>query len=901
MSALGRLAERLLQRLLPSEDREAILGDLAEEYHRRRARGGARADMWYWGQVVAVPFWLALDGIGSLRLDGPEIRRTVRGLLKNPGFAALAVVSLGVGIGATTSIAGALHSLLYLSLPVERPEEISLVYHSRPEQWEGGQFGSDEAIDPMDGRRLASNVSYPAFSVLQPLAGDVELAGYAFVRELAVVAGDSPARAASGMLVSDNYFDALRLSMRIGRPLTRGDGEPGAPPVVVLSHTFWQRVFASDPSVVGRITRVNGEDFEIVGVTQEGYVGLSPGGFFGPSDVILPLSAHRVVIPRLSARGEIPEYHALSHWIRLIARTPRGVDGDGVRRDLTAALAAHMVESGVVAAADAGQVELRFLDGRRGLDSLRRDTRGPLRILTVVVALVLLIACANLATLLLARSAARAPDHALRRAIGASRWELIRPQVVESAVIAGTGTVLGVLIAQQSGPLLVAALTRGAGNASVQYQLDGVLLTAACASGLLAAIASGVLPVIRTLRTDPARRLGGGGRSRSGGRFPLGRALIVAQIAVSVPLVVGAALFLRTLGNLTAIDPGFEVDGLAAFRVDAALVTQDQQEQSAMYARILADLRSASVIQSASVVENVLVSGWQSNGNVQVDGVDHMMDMNAVSPGFLEAMRIDLVSGRSLQESDDQEAPAVAMVNQTAERVIFGGRALGRTIEDGDRRMEIVGVVRDTKYSSLRAEVDPTFFDPYVQRPGGLYSVHYVVRSDRPIAAVEAAVREVVARVDLGLPVTAFRSQGDQIESAAQRERVFARLLSLFGGFALVLSCIGLHGVTSFTVARRTSEMGVRLALGAAPLGIVRLVLRQVVGVTLVGLAIGVPVAYLLSPVVGSMLFGLEPTDLRVLAAAAAVMAVVAVVAGWLPARRASRVDPAIALSADAR
>jgi predicted permease len=885
-----RIAERLLSLLLPIDDSDEILGDLAESYGVRADRSPFQANVWYWAQVLMVPAWLLGSGLTALKVEPAELKRTLRGLVRQPGFAIVAVLSLGLGIGATTAISGALHSLLFITLPVENPEELSLVYHTWPEEWEGGQYASSQTTDHADGKLVFSNVSYPVFEAVQAEAGDaIDLAGFAFVREMSVVLGDAPALAAGGMLVSGNYFSTLKLSMAVGRPLTEGDSDPGVRSAV-LSHSYWLRAFGGDPGIVGREMMLNGRPFQIIGVSAKGYVGLSPGGFFGRSDVIVPMQWVSEFIGITSRDGGAPRERADVHWVRLISRSQASTSLEPLRMALSATAQSEMVAAGIIQADVRSDMEFRFMEGRRGLDSLRADTQGPLRILTVVVIIVLLIACANLTTLLLARGETRTAEMALRRAIGASRWELARPQMLESLILGALGGGLGLFSALWGGPLIVAALTGG--STGVRYQMNWVLIATAIGAGLVAAGVSGWIPAMRMMRADPARQLGARSQGAAAQRFRLGRFLIATQIAVSVPLVVGAGLFLQTLGNLSAVDPGFDTENLMVFGVDAGHATRDRDEQTVIYQRVLDDLERVSGVESASIVENVLVSGWQSSTDANIDGELHQIDMNAVSPGFFSTMGIEVLSGRGLQTSDGPDAPRVVLVNETAERILFGGRAVGQVFMVRDKPLEIIGVVADTKYTSLKEEVRPGYVDSWRQRPGGLSTVNYVVRTSRTEGELEPLIRQLVAGADSRLPVTRFRSHGDELASQAARERVFARLLSLFGAFALLLSCIGLHGVMSFSVAQRRSEMGVRLALGAAPLSIVRMVLAQVLRLTLVGLAVGLLVAWRVSPVVDSMLFGIEPGDAGIMVATAVLMGAVALAAGFLPAWKASRVDP---------
>ncbi len=893
MSGPPRAAETLLGLLLPSHDRDEILGDLSESYRRRAEHSRGAAWLWYWSQVVILPFWIRGSVVRPV-LDGTEVRHVVRGLIASPAFTAVAVVSLGLGIGASAAIGGALDALLLRTLPVEAPREIRLVYHSWPDTWEGGQYGSASTVDPNDGLSLASNVSHPAWERLRgSTTPPTRLAAFAFIRELAVQREVGPPEAVGGMLVSGEYFATVGVDAALGRTLGVGDTRSGAEPVAMVSHALWQDAFGGDPDVVGQSVRLNGAAYRIVGVTPKEYVGLSPGGFWAPVDVTLPLPSASRFLNFSTADGASLETSGLTHWLRIIARMPEGAAPAVAERAWTETLRANLVEAGVVAAGDAEAVTVRALDGSRGLDSLRAGAERPLLILAVVVGLVLLIACANLSTLLLARATSRSEELALRRAIGASRWELARPQLLEGALLGSAGAGVGLWVALEGGPLLVSSLTGGAGFAAVHYDVDATLLAVTCAIAVFAALTSSLLPALRRMQAEPRAEMGT--RGGTPGKLGTWRALLAVQIAVSVPLVVGAGLFLRTLGNVSAIDPGFDPEGVVAFRVDASFVTDDPDEEEAIYNEILAGLRANPALRHAAVVENVLVSGYQSNGRVHIPITDErpMMDMNAVSDGFFETMGMTVLSGRQITLDDVVNRAGVAVVNETAEQQLFGGQALGQTLNArSDRPLRIVGVVADTKYSSLKGEVAPAFFDPWTQRPGGLWRVHFVAKAADPTADLEAVARAVVADVHPGLPIAAYRAQNDELAAQMARERVFARLLSGFGVFALLLSCIGLYGLMSFFVAQRRTEMGIRLALGAAPLSIVRLVLAQVARLTMVGLAVGLVLAYQVGPAVRSLLFGVEPDDGWTLVLTAFAMATVSLVAGAIPALRASRVDP---------
>ncbi len=894
-----RLAEALLARLLPAHERAEVVGDMAECHARRLQRGAGvlEAGLWYWRQALGVPMRLGWRRL-TTSLNGPEVRQAARGLIRSPGFTTVAVLSLGLGIGANTAIFSIVRSLLYTPLAVDRPAELALVYYERPDVTNVRQFSSSSGNDPDTGAVLHSNYSFPAYQSLRAAVGpSIELLGYNFARRLSMVVEGRPAVSATALVVSGDYFSTLRLGTIAGRPLDESDDRLDAPRVAVISHGLWQREFGSDPAAVGRTVLINGAVFEIVGVTAPGFGGLSPGGFFEPTDVTVPFAAQAVVAPSWTPEvGSLVASEDL-FWVRMIARVPEGESAAPLEEAMTAALRSSLVDATKIAPEDASAVAVRFIDGSRGLDSLRQDTAKPLAILAGVVAMVLLIACANLASLTLARGTARQHELAVRHALGAGRLRLMRQLLLESLMVAAAGGVAGILLALWSGPLITAALTAGMGRVTVRFELDGMLLATTGLVSVAAAVLCGLLPALRLSRSAAHDELRTRGKGEGGHRFALGRALIAVQIAVSIPLMVGAGLFLQTLGNLGDVELGFDERDLVIFHIDTRMVTSDAGRTAAIFRDVLSQLEAVPGVSSVTLLENALLSGWTSNTGVRIDGEETGMYMNAVGPDFFETMRIPLVSGRPILATDGVGSAPVIVVNETAERELFGGRAVGRVVARRDTAYEVVGVVRDSKYDGLRRDIVPTFYDSYLQRP--LRAAHVLARTGLPPDRLEETIREIVGRADPGLPVTDVRSQTDQIAAEIGRERVFSRLLATFGGFALLVACIGLYGVTSFAVARRRAELGVRLALGAQQRQILWLVQRSVMTVAAVGTAAGLAAAYALGPVVESMLYGLEPTDTITLVSAAVVLLLVAFAAGWFPALRAARTDALIALSRD--
>jgi predicted permease len=899
LPAPPRLAEAILSQSLPPHRREEILGDMAETYARRVERTGSLgARLWYWRHAFGIPGRLAWRRTkGSI--SGNELRHATRSLLRSPGFVAVAVLSLALGIGANTAIFSIVRSVLFTPLAVDHPEELRLVYYERPKVRDISQYSSSQDIDPVSGAQINSNYSFPIYERMRAAAEPgVELLGFNFVPRIAVVIDGRPATSAAGMLASGDFFATLRPQVVSGRPFDEDDDRPDAPHVVVISYSFWQRAFGGDPATVGSVVRINGAPFEVVGVTGPGFNGLSPGGFFAPTDIIAPFAAQEAFAPRWrSDTGSMRTSDAI-YWVRMIARLSAGASAAPLEEALSEPLRQAMLDSGVLEDPEqVDQAKVHFIDGSRGLDSLRQEVRRPLALLAGVVAAVLLIACVNLASLMLARGSARQHEIAVRRALGAGRLRLVRQLLLESLLLAAAGGVLGLLLAIWAGPALTAALTASLGRVALRFQIDWKLLLVVATVSLLAAVLSGVLPALRLTRRGAQDQLRTRAFGDGGGRLTLGRVLIGAQIAASIPLIVGAGLFLRTLGNLGAVDLGFNPDDLVIFRIDTTTVTEDPARSAAILEQVRRELSELPGVRGVTSIENALMMGWVSNTRVTIDGEPHGMYMNAVGPDFFDTMGIPVRAGRALRSTDDADAPRVVVINETAQRELFGGNALGRGFSIGDEHYEVVGVVADAHYESVRSEVVPTFYDPYQQR--GMRAAFFLVRTPTPAAQLERSILDVVARADPGLPVDSLVSQTQQIAASTGRERIFARLLVLFGGFALLVASIGLYGVTSFAVSRRRPELGVRLALGARPAQILWLVLRSVLVVALVGLAVGALAARLVSPVVDSMVYGIEPTDIWTLLGAALVMLAVAVAAGWLPALRAARTDALIVLSRD--
>ena len=832
-----------------------------------------------------------------------DLKQVIRGLLASRSFALVAVLSLAIGIGANAAIFSVIRVLLLDRMPVRAPEELSLVYWHQPGKLAISQMNSSGHQDPATGLQLRSNFSYPLYrDLMAAIPPEVGAFGFNFLREVAVGYADQPPVNAGGLMADGAYFSVLGPQMALGRPLGEADDVDGGPLAAVLSHALWMRIFGGDPAIIGKPIRVNNLAAEIVGVTAAGFRGLSKGGFFPQTEITLPLRAAQRLNPRWVGAGDSLMLSDRHFWVRVISRAPASVNADDVRRRFSTALAPRLT---AIATETGGALPSVFLlDASRGVEQTNAETRKLLYILMGVAASVLIIACVNLASLSLARGVMRQREFAVRRALGAGRAKLIRGVLLEGLVLAIAGGSAGLWLTWWGRRVLTTALTAGIGTAPLSAQplevtVDWRLAAATYGMSIVAALLFSLLPAWKLTRhggTADLRQQVVGSRTP---KLTIGRVLVALQIGVSVPLIVGAALFLRTLGNLGRIELGFNPDGLAFFKIDPSVTGATPPQHAPIFLDLLNRIQAIPGVTSATLIENVLLSGWTSNNRVNVDGKDQNLFKNAIGPGFLETMGMRLILGRAPGIQDRPGSPMVAALNETAARQLFGEASpVGRQFVVGSQTVEVVGVVSDSLYDRQRAAVRPTMFDSALQRPGfGGHNV--VIRSTVPVETLEPALRRALAETHRDLPVPVLKTQLAQMNELTIRERVFAQLLTIFGGFALLLAIIGLHGVTAYTVARRTSEIGVRMALGAQRRQVLWLIERQVVVLAIAGLVIGVPIALALAPLVGSLLFGVAPTDRLVIVASALVMLIAAISAGFLPARRAATIDPLKALRAE--
>jgi predicted permease len=833
-----------------------------------------------------------------------DLRFSLRILRKSPGFTAVAVLTLALGIGANTAIFSLLNAVMLKSIPVSHPEQLVILRwsaHSRPENLGTSSYGDCLWLP---GAIQSCSFSYPiydailahtnAFSSVLAMAGADQLD----------LSGNGAASIIGGELVSGNYFETLGVSSALGRTIQPSDDRPDAPPVIVLSYGYWQRAFGGAADVIGRTVRLNGSPFAIAGVIDPQFTRLTPGK---SHDLWIPLSQAGSLRPSWNDQRRHVDDPA-NWWLAIIGRLKPEVSLAQAQVATNLVFRNELLHGANPLFKEANDPQLALLPAQKGLVGFRQFYDQPIYILSVAVAIVLVIVCANLAALLLARATAREKEMAVRLALGASKGRIIQQLLTESLVLSFGGAALGILFADWSAQALAAFISRNAySTLFIDTRPDVRMLGFAAVLTLLTGILFGLAPAFRGSRINvtPALKDSSGGSAGAAEttRRPigLGSCLVVAQVALSVVVLVGAGLLVRTLTNLRNVNPGFDTHNLLLFGINPTLAGYKIERTQTLYRELQARLASVPGVISASYSSDTLLDNglWTSGVHIEGQPENSTVETNmlAVGPEFFETMRLPLASGRTFSARDLQSPRAVAIINQTfAQRFLEGknplGIHLGGTTPSGNKvEREIVGVVADAKYDSLRKSVEPTAYVPLQE--GAAY---FAIRTSTQAEALVPTVRQVVASLDENLPLFGIRTQTEIIDRSLFNERLVARLSSLFGLLALILACVGLYGLLSYEVAHRTREIGIRTALGAQRREIFRLVLTQGLTLTIVGSIVGVAAAVGVTRYLGSLLYGVAATDPVTFVTIVPILIAVAVLAGYIPSRRATRVDPIIAL-----
>jgi predicted permease len=826
-----------------------------------------------------------------------EVRHSLRAMRRNPLFASVAILSLALGIGANTAIFTLMDQLMLRKLPVRNPEQLVVLYQR------GTHNGSNM------GRWMHS---YPIYQDYQQKAAPLS---EVLCRRLisASVSVDNQTERVDAEMVSGNYFTMLGVKPALGRLFTseEDDRVVRGHPVVTLSYRYWVNRFDGDPNVIGKKILVNNYPMTIVGVSARGFDGLDPAQ--GP----------QIRVPILMKEALMPEwswFNAASRrarWVQVFGRLKPGYTPESARASLQGLFRQiREYEATLPEARDwSAYTRSRFLEGTihsekaaTGYSELRNSFSKALVVLMCMVGLVLLIACGNVANLLIARAFARQKEIAVRLSIGASRWQLVRQLLVESLVLSCAGGAAGVAIATGMTRTLLALVPTEGSPLLIQPLLDARILVFTLAVTFLTGIVFGLIPALRASRPDVWSTLKDtiGSIAGSGGSF-LRKGLVAAQVALSLVLLFGAGLFVRSLQNLKTTNTGFrDPENLVTFQLNPALNGYNEARGKQFFQDLLDRIRAVPGVRSAGIAAVPVLHGDEWDNSMQVeghkakDGEDVQAFMNAVSPGYFATMGVQLLEGRDFdrRDVDHAEKTKVAIVNRQFARHYFGDRsAVGRHIgNDGGPKakldVEIVGVVADSLYEGPREGVRRQVFIPHAGNNGSAVYVRAGLGSSSAYAALRRAVKEL----DSGMPIYELKTLGRQLDETLMTERLTALLSAGFGLLATLLAAIGLYGVMAFVVARRTREMGLRMALGAHSGSVVWLVMKEVLTLLGIGLAVGVLSALALGRFVATQLYGIKATDPWIAAASTLLLTMVAIMAGLIPARRASRIDPILAL-----
>jgi predicted permease len=827
-----------------------------------------------------------------------DLRYAIRQLRRSPGFAVTAVVILGLGIGAATAVFSLIDAALLKMLPVRNPEQLVELKNIDPHV-ENDAF------------------SYPTFQNLEKQS--VTLAGALAFRKLhnIDVEIDGRSELAEGQLVSGNYFPVLGVKAIQGRTILPSDESAAAQNLVaVIGYDFWRTRFALDPNIVGRHVLLNNAPFIIIGVTEPEFYGVQPGE---KVDISVPLNAIATVNPGLAATGSRADAltAAFRNWLQVMGRLQTGVSREKAQASLEPVFAQSMREASASLAGlpfDSPTVRQAFLQFRlrldpasQGLASLRRQFSKPLWIVMAVVGLLLLITCANVANLLLARANAREKEIAVRLAMGAGKGRLIRQFLTESILLGLTGGVLGIGLAYWGSHSLLALMARGRNPVVLSVPMDLTVLGFAMAVSVLTALVFGTIPAWRAREIHPSQGLAQNIRSSAGAgnRNKVGKLLVVFQVAISLVLVIGAGLLTRSLANLNRFYPGFNRSNVLLFSVNPTIA--GYKDVVPLYEQMLSRISAIPGVRSASLSVHEPLSTNVSDSSVRVQGPTPRqgedltpVDIEPIGPAYFRTMETAIVRGREFTADDRDGTPKVAIVNESMARHFLGDTdPIGRMVSipgyRGDASwVQIVGEVRDIKVHDLREPSTLMLYEPMFQVPEG--GSAFEVRTEINPANAQSDVLGTVRAIDPRLPVYAVKSLDEQLDDSVVEERLVASLSEIFGLLALLLTCVGLYGLMAYTVNRRTGEIGIRMALGAERGRIARIVFGETLLLLTCGLAIGVPAAIFASRFLASQLFGLNRGDPITFLIACALMAVIAMAASYMPARRAASVDPMQAL-----
>ena len=912
MTSLFRKVTWWLQRRRrEAELREELQFHLSEEAEERRAEGlaenqarwAAHRDL---GNVTLLRedartlwTWTPLEQLAQ------DLRYGLRMLFRNRAFSALAILSLALGIGANTAIYSFMDSILLRSLPVSDPASLVVVkWRSAPFNFRVANEFVMRSIDgsayPDSAGVTAAIFPFPAFERLQEASAPVLSSLFAYKPAGNVnVMIKGEAELAKGEYVSGDFFRGLGVSPGAGRLIGAEDDRAGAAPVAVLSMGYSERRFGDAARAIGQPILINNFPYTVIGVAPAEFFGVDPAR---APHLYFPLRA------RPASQADSAFVDPNHYWVEMMGRLRPGVGPAQAQAVLAGPFAQWVAATASTDRQRANLPALRLEEGAGGLDSLRRQYSKPLYVLWAMVALILAIACANTANLLLARASARRREIAVRLSIGAGRSRVVRQLLTESVLLASLGGALGIFIGVTGIRVLTRLLANGQEGFTLHAELNWHVLAVTLGLSLVCGLLFGAAPALQLARPAlmPALKDTSVTERRARMRHGLPRpgatqVLVIAQIAISLLLLVGAGLFVRTLTNLQSIPLGFNRENVLLFEVNAPQAGYPTANVQAFYAELRRRLGEIPGVRDATLSHASLIRAGRSHP-VTVNGVRAQGHrILHTGPGFFSTMQIPILRGREIEDRDRQGSLPVAVVSDLFARTYFGDEnPLGHRLKvggSGALEPEIVGVAATARYGGLKGSVPPIVYLSYEQvPPSQVRQMIFALRTDGDPLHYVAAVKEIVRAADARVPVTNVKTQAADVEQTINQEMVFAKLCTAFAILALVIACVGLYGTMAYAVARRTREIGIRMALGARRPSVIWMVLREVCVLAALGLAIGLPAAFGAARFIESFLFGMKPNDPRALAAAVAILVSAALVAGYGPARRASRVDPMIAL-----
>lgn len=827
-----------------------------------------------------------------------DVRYGLRMLRRNPSFAAVAVLTLALGIGANTAIFSLINAVLLKSLAVQDPQELVIV--SDPAMANSRSIGTPRTDiysyplyrDLRDGNDVFSGMAASG----QEHRVAVEMPGSGVVTEDATV-----------NLVSGSYFSVLGVSPFRGRSLApEDDRAKSSNPVAVVSYEFWIRKLAENPAVIGQTVRLNKYPYVIIGIAAPGFFGDTVGE---KQDFWVPVSMQPQMMP---GRPWLDDIHA--SWLRVMARLKPGVSRSQAEANLDV-LFQQWLQGPQGRSLDPGdqealkQQKISVVPGGGGFSGLRPEFSRPLLLLMAIVGLVLVIACVNVANLMLARANSRQREIAVRLAIGASPAHLIRQLLTESALLAFAGGLAGLLVAHWGTASLLKLSLSARAAEGLRVSPDWRVMAFTACVCLVTGLLFGLAPALRSAKLAVAPTLKENTVAQAGsGRFPIGKILVASQVAVCLLVLFAAGLLVRSLKNLRDLDLGYSRDNILMARVDPVSAGYKPAQLIDYEREMSARLAALPGVRSVTASENGLFSGTESADQMKIEGYtpsrdkDRVVYWDQVGANYFHALGIPILAGREFGPQDTPTSLKVAIINESMAKFYFGhANPIGRKMwidnqEHKDQPMEIVGVARDVRDHTLRGPVQRRFYVPTGQALDAIYAINFEIQTAGKPQDLTEPVRKAFAALDANVPVSRIRTLDELVDSSISKDILVARLSTFFGLLALVLACVGLYGVMSYTVSRRTREIGVRMALGAQRTQVLGMVLNEGLKLVLIGIMVGIPVALLASRVFSSMLFGLSPADPLSMLTVIAVLGGVATLAGLIPARRATKVDPMIAL-----